>query len=115
MRDQLHGRVAGKNHRMYDVALACRLSRYRESISIKWVVTKKGRISDQMSDTEMSGETRTGRSMLRRNHWIHRECREVKAHRRGSSRHEDVEGLSKEMKREKKQDEQGENGCARMI
>lgn len=52
-----------------------------------------------MSDTEMSGETRTGRSMLRRDQWIHKECREVKAHRRGSNRHEDVEGLAKEMKK----------------
>lgn len=34
-----------KSHRMYDVALACRLSRYRESINIKWDVTKKGRIN----------------------------------------------------------------------
>lgn len=63
--------------------------------TLNGMLQKKEELRDQMSDTEMSGETRTCRSMLSRGPWIHKECREGKTGRRGSSRHEDAEGLAK--------------------
>lgn len=63
--------------------------------TLNGMLQKKEELRDQMSVTEMSGETRTIRSMLKRGPWIHKECREVKTRRRSSIRHEDVEGLAK--------------------